>query len=182
MTAVALELSTRGRIDEAIDRHYGEILALARRTVGPTHADDIAQEAFIRAARSLWRLDSGANVRAWIYKIALNCCRDHFRRNKRETELSDGLASRTNGPEVTAEQQELLREVRVFLLELPRRQREAFLLRRLQGLEYTEIAAVMDCSQDTARANVYQAFKKLRAHFSGHVEGKIWTAASRPKN
>jgi DNA-directed RNA polymerase specialized sigma24 family protein len=53
---------------------------------------------------------------------------------------------------------------------LPRKQREAFVLRRLQGLEYEEIAAVMDSSEDAARANVYQAFKKLKARFAGRVE------------
>jgi RNA polymerase sigma-70 factor, ECF subfamily len=164
------EPTTRSRIDQTIDRHYGEILALARRTVGYGDAEDIAQEAFIRVAQGMWRLDGSANVRAWVYKIALNCCRDHFRRRRQQSALHDGVPSGALGPDRQAQQKELLDQVDRFLSTLPGKQREAFMLRRLQGLEYEEIAVVMDCSEDAARANVYQAFKKLKARFAGRLE------------
>ena len=170
VTAVLEEATTRSRINEAIDRHYGEILALARRTVGHSDAEDIAQEAFIKVAQGIWRLDDGANVRAWVYKIALNCCRDFFRRQRQQSELHDGLASGAVGPDQEAQQAELLQLIDGFMATLPRKQREAFVLRRLQGLEYEEIAVAMDCSEDAARANVYQAFKKLKTRFAGRVE------------
>lgn len=156
----------------AIDRHYGEVLALAYRTVGSAHAEDIAQEAFIKVARNLWRLDENANLRAWVYKVALNCCRDHLRKNCQHLELLDTQPdTRQTGPEAEALRREFLGDVNRFLVALPRRQREAFILRRLQGLNYEEIAHVMDCNAETARANVYQAFKKLRGRFSAEMEG-----------
>jgi RNA polymerase sigma-70 factor (ECF subfamily) len=170
VTAALEVVTTRERINTAIDQHYGEILALARRTVGPGDAEDVTQDAFIKVAQGMWRLDDDANVRAWIYKIALNCCRDFFRRRRLQSALHDGLASGNVGPEQEAQQQELLQLVDGFMATLPRKQREAFVLRRLQGLEYEEIAAVMDSSEDAARANVYQAFKKLKARFAGRVE------------
>lgn len=170
VTAAPQAVTNRARIDEAIDLYYGEILALTRRTVGYGDAEDIAQEAFIKVAQGMWRLDDNANVRAWVYKIALNCCRDFFRRRRQQTPLHDGLASGIVGPEQEAQQQELLQLVDGFMATLPRKQREAFVLRRLQGLEYDEIAAVMDSSEDAARANVYQAFKKLKGQFAGRVE------------
>lgn len=170
VSIAAQDLTVRARIDGAIDLHYGEILALARRTVGGNDAEDVAQETFIKAAQGMWRLDGDANVRAWIYKIALNCCRDYFRRKRHQAALHDGLATKEAGPDRQAEQQELLRQVDGFMATLPPRQREAFVLRRLQGLEYDEIAEAMDSSEDAARANVYQAFKKLKRRFAGRLE------------
>ena len=162
--------STLSRVDDAIDRHYREIVTLAIRTVGPASAEDVAQETFIKVARNIWRLDDSANVRAWVYKIAVNTCRDHLRKRRGELELLDGHRSLERPVDQQVEQKELLKDVNDFLLELPQRQREAFVLKRLQGLDYIEIAETMNCSQDAARANVYQAFKKLRLHFSGRLE------------
>jgi RNA polymerase sigma-70 factor (ECF subfamily) len=161
--------AVRDRIDGAISQHYREIVALGYRMVGAIHADDIAQETFLKAARAMWQLDNDANVRAWLYKIALNCCRDHLRRNCVHNSLTESSSSSPNGTEESAMQREFLGRINRFLLALPRRQREAFTLRRMHGLDYVEIAEAMESSEDAARANVYQAFKKLRGEFAEEI-------------
>ncbi|MPZ22765.1 MAG: sigma-70 family RNA polymerase sigma factor [Dehalococcoidia bacterium] len=162
--------STRARLDEAVTNHYREILAFAYRQAGPASAEDIAQEAFMRLARDLRRLPPDLNVRAWLYRVALNCCRDDYRKRSREAFLPDEVAATNGEPLDLAHQRGLMGDVHVFLQELPPRQRAAFVLRRLQGMTYEEVSTTMGCSADSARANVYQAVKKLRTRFAGEVE------------
>jgi RNA polymerase sigma factor (sigma-70 family) len=57
-------------------------------------------------------------------------------------------------------------DVAAFVRSLPARQRQTLVLRKFQGMDYDEIAAVLGCSAEAARANVYQGLRKVRAHFA----------------
>ncbi len=147
-----------------VEKHQPELLAYLRRMVGDAHdAEDICQEALLRAYRAYGRLPIEANHRAWLYKIATNTAFNWLKKHKRESERTVELDLETLAADAAPEQRDDLRVVAHALRTLPPKQRAALMQRQFQGLEYAEIAQTLGCSETAARANVYQALKKLRA-------------------
>ncbi len=154
--------------DKLIERHGPEILSyLWRQLYDTADSEDCFQDVFLRAFRAYPRLKPPANYRAWLYKIATNTANTFRLRRER-------LATRTanldpellqDGP-TTADivnRRLILTTTLEAVKKLPEKQRAALLLRKYQGLAYAEIGTALGCSSDSARANVYQALKKLRA-------------------
>ena len=154
---------------ELAERYRGELLRYLVRLLGDAHeAEDACQEAFLRAHRAFARLAPDSNSRAWLYRIATNTALDAARRRARQAARTadadlDGLPAAGVSPE----QREQLRAVARAVQALPARQRGALMLRQFQGLGYAEIAASLGGNEAAARANVYQAIKKLRAALGG---------------
>ncbi len=143
-------------------------------TAGPQDADDCLQETFLSALRAYPRLKNGTNLRSWVLTIATRKAIDSRRsRRRRPLPVSDlsslgvfraaaGDRSQASpGPEDAIDGSEggLWGQVR----SLPARQRAALVHRFVLDLPYSQIAEVMGGSEQTARANVHQAMKKLRA-------------------
>jgi RNA polymerase sigma-70 factor (ECF subfamily) len=148
------------------ERRRPEILAYLVRMLGNRDdAEDACQETFLRAHAAFGRLDAGANARAWLYRIAtntaLNLARGRARRTSRLVESDPDTLAGAVG--TGAEERADLRAVAQAVGTLPSRQRAALMLRCFQGLDYAEIAASVGGSAEAARANVYQAMRKLRA-------------------
>jgi RNA polymerase sigma-70 factor (ECF subfamily) len=153
-----------------VEQHGAEIFAYLWRMVGDSaDAEDCLQETFLRAFRAYPHLDTRGEHRAWLYKIATNVARTHLRRRKRMAKqmvdldpehLQGGLSP---GEEVDHRQR--LAAVAAAVVDLPYKQRAALILRKYQGLSYHAIATTLGGTEDAARANVYQALKKLRAKF-----------------
>lgn len=158
---------------ELVDAHSREIFHYLYRMLGQTQAaEDALQDAFVRAYRAYDRLDDDANTRAWLYRIAGNVARTQLKRNHRtkdEKALYENL--RDNSPSVVeeVESRERQRTLSQAVQRLPHQQRTALTLRKYQALSYAEIGLVLDCTPEAARANVYQALKKLRHVFSQEV-------------
>lgn len=161
--------------ESIVTAHHGEIYRYVLRvTARPSDADDLSQETFIRAYRAYAALPDGANVRAWLFAIATNLTRNHFRSEGRrrrahaaaETAWADHDAAGPDG-------EMLFREARARLeaavAALPLKQRLAFTLRKVHDLDYEAIGQSLDCSAESARANVFQALRKLRQSLNGHV-------------
>lgn len=131
-------------------------------------AEDLLQETLLRAHRALTRLGPGANVRAWLYRIATNTSLNHLRSRARERRALERHAREkdpAHHPDTDGTAGEMERR-RVALWDavaaLPERQRHAITLRVADELEYEEIARRLGCTAEAARANVYQATKRLR--------------------
>lgn len=154
---------------------YGEeIFAyLWRRVRDDQDAEDCLQETYLSAFRAYPRLapdrEGGHNLRAWLYRIATNVAHTHLKRRtrrlSRDRELEPRLAG--GGPSIPrrVEGRLTLSEVHAAVTDLPEKQRTALILRKYQSLTYREIAAVLDSTPAAARANVYQALRKLRERF-----------------
>ncbi|HEY3078934.1 MAG TPA: RNA polymerase sigma factor [Chloroflexota bacterium] len=152
-----------------LDTHHGAIYRfLVRLCAGERQeAEDLCQETFLRAFRAFDRLDGSANHRAWIYRIAYNgFLNDRRRRRRTEVQLDES----TPADRVADDARELARAVLRFVAELPPKQRAALVLRRVEGREYGEVADVLGCSEESARANAYQALKKVRQRFGEEYE------------
>jgi RNA polymerase sigma factor (sigma-70 family) len=140
---------------EVLERHEREIFAYALRLTGNrSDADDIYQETFLAAFRA-WPPPRAGNERAWLYRIATNKVVDRVRRAKRLVPLDLRLAA----PErdgVT------LADLGAAVRTLPPGQRAAFVLRKVEGRPYGEIAQVLECTEEAARSRVAEAMKKLK--------------------
>jgi RNA polymerase sigma-70 factor, ECF subfamily len=160
--------------DGIVATHHGEIYRYVRRiTTRAAEADDLSQETFLRAYRAYRKLPPEANVRAWLFAIATNLCRNHFRSEKRRRAAHATVRATSNVFGHGADEETAFNETRALIegaiRTLPLKQRLAFTLRKLHDLDYDAIAQSLSCSQDSARAHVFQALRKIRIHLNGHA-------------
>jgi RNA polymerase sigma-70 factor, ECF subfamily len=168
--------SKTGDIDsfnQLVKRWERPIFALAYRTLGREEdARDVTQETFLRAFRALSGFKGDAKFSSWLYRIALNLCRDWIRKERRTpvvaapegVEIEELVAER--GPvesvEELAARAELSREVAKAMQHLPPEQRQAIILKEYHGLTFQEIADLMKCPLSTVKTRVYQGLSTLR--------------------
>ncbi len=159
--------------NQLVKRWERPIFALAYRTLGrEDDARDVTQETFLRAFRALGGFKGDAKFSSWLYRIAMNLCRDWMRKDRRAplvpvpegVELED-LAAK-GGPTETVEdlaaRAELGREVAKAMTHLPAEQRQAIILKEYHGLTFQEIADLMRCPLSTVKTRVYQGLSTLR--------------------
>jgi RNA polymerase sigma-70 factor, ECF subfamily len=158
--------------DKIVDRHQREIMRYLLRVSGNgADAADLFQETWLRAYRAYPRLKPGSDVRPWLYAIALNLSRNRARDGARRAKVivapgrANPAANATGrvDPSLNGNDGYAAVHLRELLSALPARQREALQLRHFAGLDYAGIARAMNCSQQSARANVSQAMKKLKS-------------------
>jgi RNA polymerase sigma-70 factor, ECF subfamily len=150
---------------ELVERHAR---ALARFLAGAgapeADVDDLVQETFIRAFRSVDRFRGQCRFRTWLLTIGGNVLKDFGRRAARRkvVPLEEGVRDRTGDPHDHAEASEAEAMLAEGLKKLPRLQREVFLLRAQQGLEYEEIAAALATTPGAARVHYHHAVRRLK--------------------
>jgi RNA polymerase sigma-70 factor (ECF subfamily) len=154
------ETDFEGIVRRHQDRIYGFALALTR---DHHEAEDVAQEAFIRAHRALntWSRERRERLSesAWLHRIALNVFRNRVRsqRHRRTVALESVAEPAANGLDPAR-----TRELRDALARLPRRYREAVVMRHVQGLDYAEMAAVVGSPEGTLKSDVHRGLKLLK--------------------
>ena len=157
-----------------VEMHHREIFRyLARVTTRASEAEDLAQETFLRAYRAYRSLTPDANVRAWLFTIATNLTRNHFRAERRRRLAHSALReSQTEldgaDPAAVSQLSETQTRLDAVVAGLPLRQRVAFILRKVHEFDYEVIAENLACSAESARANVFQALKKIRQSLKEH--------------
>lgn len=160
--------------DAVVAAHHAEIYRyLLRATARASEADDLSQETFLRAYRAYSSLTPDANVRAWLFAIATNLTRNHFRAEKRRRLAYAGVRETRmevdgGGPEAATLFNEARARLEAAVTGLPLKQRLAFVLRKVHDLDYDAIGRSLDCSAESARAHVFHALKKIRVSLNGH--------------
>ena len=163
------------RFDGLVAAHHGEIYRYLLRVTGRvSDADDLSQETFLRAFKALGSLPPEANARAWLFAIATNLGRNHFRSETRRRRAYAGVGTEDRGggnpgPEEETLFHEARDRVEAAVALLPLKQRMAFTLRKLHDLDYDAIGRMLQCSAESARAHVFQAFRKIRQALN-HLE------------
>jgi RNA polymerase sigma-70 factor, ECF subfamily len=159
--------------NQLIRRWERPIYALAYRTLGRDEdARDICQETFLRAYRALPAFRGQAKFSSWLYRIALNLCRDLIRRERRtpvvqapeDTDLLD-LAAATEPSESIEDlvaRKDLTARVERAMEKLPEEQRTAIVLKEYHGLTFQEIADMVGCPLSTVKTRLYQGLTVLR--------------------
>jgi RNA polymerase sigma factor (sigma-70 family) len=144
---------------DLLDEQRTTVYRFCRAAVGPHDADDVFQETFLAALRAYPRLRDGQHLDRWLLRIASRKAVDHHRARGRRPVPSDELPEGPGPAPTTAGSDGALWAA---VSALPPRQRLAVVQRHVLDRPYAEIAAVMDASETTVRANVYQGMKRLR--------------------
>jgi RNA polymerase sigma-70 factor, ECF subfamily len=150
---------------ELVNRHLAAVgRFLSSAGADAAELDDLVQETFIRAFRALdgWRGD--AAFRTWLLTIASNLLKDQFRRWQRRNlvPLEERDLAAQADPAAMLDAAEAERRLTNGLATLPRLQREVFLLRAQQGMEYEEIAQAVGTTPGAARVHYHNAVKRLK--------------------
>jgi len=168
--------------NQLILRWERPIYALAYRVIGREEdARDVCQDTFLRAYRALPGFKGQAKFSSWLYRIALNLCRDWIRRQRRApvVQLPEDvdvmeLASE-RGPvesiEDLAERRELSDVVARAMADLPDEQRTAIILKEYHGMTFQEIADMQGCPLSTVKTRLYQGLSVVRRHLER--EGRL---------
>jgi RNA polymerase sigma-70 factor, ECF subfamily len=150
---------------ELVGRHARALARYLSAAGAPdAEVDDLVQETFIRAFRGLGGFRGQCQFRTWLLTIGGNVLKDFGRRASRRqvTQLDESVLDKRGDPHevaVASEAQELLA---AGLKDLTRLQRDVFLLRAQQGLEYGEIAAALKTTPGAARVHYHHAVKRLK--------------------
>jgi RNA polymerase sigma-70 factor (ECF subfamily) len=176
------------RSPEAAREAFGQLVAryekplfnfILRTVRSRALAEEMFQETFLRAYRALPQFQptaQGASVRAWLYRIAVNLCRDEVRSSRYQTqaaysdEVSAKVASEAPSPEQRAQAQQRAALVRAALAELTETQREVLVLFQYQGLSYPEIAETLGVPLGTVKSRMHAALLALGKRLAGRPE------------
>lgn len=147
-----------------VERYQKILLRVSYRILGDMgRAEDAVQESFIKAFQKLESFEGRSSFKTWLVQIAVNTSKNK-RRERREEELTEQMAEAS--VEATAEtdmsQEDLKGIVGEEVQRLPEKQRMALWLRIFEDLSFKEIAAVMECPYDTAKANYRHGLLKLK--------------------
>ena len=123
--------------------------------------DDVIQDALLRAYRRIGSFRGDADLRSWIYRIAMNCAFDLLRERKRRTETDGKYAADPVEPKDGAKEKQLA-ELEQAIAELPELYRNAIVWGVLSDLPGSEAAARLGCSENTLYQRVFKAKQKLK--------------------
>lgn len=132
----------------------------------PDAATDLVQESLVTAYTKLESCRDPTSFGAWVRQILRNRCRDFLKNVRRDNEPLDAhptLVSRLDGPDSELARNQLRGRLRDALDELPADQREAFLLKHLDGRTYREMSGILDASKSALKMRVHRAREALRA-------------------
>ena len=175
----------RTAFGELVGRYQTAIYRTVRRTLGnPQESEDAVQEVFIRAMVSLPKFDLRYPFAPWILKIASNYCIDQLRRKKArkyklwsdlsEAEERRALRKMHSQPHIEdssqPDQGRYLEVAQSLLNQLKPRRRMAFVLREIEGRDYSEVAAILGVPETTARVRVWRARNDLNSEFRKYLE------------
>jgi RNA polymerase sigma-70 factor (ECF subfamily) len=158
-----------GLFAEIVRRHQDSVYGMALRFTGtPSDAEDVSQEAFLKAFRSLPGFKGEARVSTWLFRIVYNLCIDWLRKKGRSgsraipleegREIPDSRSS-VEGDVLSSEDKE---RVRVALNGLEERYRSVVILLYYQDMSYVEISEVLNIPVKTVETRLYRARRMLR--------------------
>jgi RNA polymerase sigma-70 factor, ECF subfamily len=188
--AIAVERTLAGDREAfrvLVERHSANIFRLAYRMAGNRHdAEEIVQEAFLRAYQKLDQFAARANFGTWVYRIAANYAIDRLRQRKSEDAQREPNARGSDDameldpinivpdtaptPERLAQSRQLAQHMRRALNELTPAERTAFVMRHWGGSGIEEIAEALKSSTTAAKNTVFRSVQKLRRALEPFVE------------
>jgi RNA polymerase sigma-70 factor (ECF subfamily) len=152
--------------DYLVGKHLPRVVSIAYGIVRNAHdAEDLAQEAFVKAFQSLGRFRAGEPFGPWIYRIVTNSALDVLKRRTkfRQEELAGSEpAARRDDAELPAMSNDIARRIDAALEELPDMQRIVARLHLIEELEHAEIAAMTGLAEGTVRSHLSHARRKLK--------------------
>ncbi|TPV93111.1 MAG: sigma-70 family RNA polymerase sigma factor [Myxococcales bacterium FL481] len=161
---------------ELVRRHESKVRGLLLRLTGNrTLADDLGQEAFLRAYRGLERFERRSRFSTWVYRIAYNVYLNHRTRTKTLGVLPQDYETRVAAPEAmeSAGRSDLRRDLGAAIARLDERYRAVIVLYYIEDVSYPEIAEVLDLPLGTVKTHLHRARKMLRAELESAAEATV---------
>jgi len=161
----AAQRGDRQAFAQLVERYWSRLYRWLYHLVRDRHqAEDLAQEAFLKALGNLGRFEAGTNFRAWLFRIAHNLFANQVRAaSRRRSTLPDDLPDPEQGPADIACSRETLAELAQAVERLPTEWKAALLLRIEEGLSFRQIADILATTEETARWRVFKARRQLLA-------------------
>ena len=172
------------RYAELVNRYQGQALRLAFSLLGNYEdAKDVSQDAFVSAYRALAHFRRQAKFSTWLYRIIVNACHDVWKRRAHQPKVvaqvgevysnveEDGLfvvevVDSATGPSDYLANRELSATLNGAINVLPEKQRTAFILHHVHGLQLCEVATVMGCRAGTIKSHIFRATERLRLYLA----------------
>lgn len=161
-----------------LERHRGSVVHFLYRMVqNQAVSEELAQEVFLRVYRSRSTYEPTAKFTTWLFRIATHVALNSIRDGKKEkghesldAETPEGMERQVADRQPTMEQELIhevrLREVRQAIEALPAKQRAAVLMHKYEGLDYTQIAGALRCSESAIKSLLFRAYESLRGRLA----------------
>jgi len=173
--------------EKLVSRYQSKIVSYATRMLSDAdEAEDVAQEAFVKAYRSLESFRGASSFSTWLYRIATNLCIDRVRKRKRSPQQAYSLdepmdkeeerggrdvPDDSGEPSKNIEREELKAQVRQTVAEMPEKLRSVLVMCDIQGMSYDDIAGILDCPIGTVKSRLFHAradlARRMRPYMSG---------------
>ena len=168
-------LGNREEFSKLIDKYKNMVYNLTYRMCNNLDdAEDLSQEAFLRAFQSLSRFNPSYKFSTWLYQITLNIVRDRFKKKNLnclsldapiktdDSEIYLQHSDHTNNPEEIFSRKEKSKSIERALFSLPLTYREVIVLHHMQGLSYSEISSILRLPAGTVKIRLYRAREQLK--------------------
>jgi len=174
----------RAAFDALVRRYDQEVLRMALRIVRSVEeAQDLYQEAFLKVYRSIGRFRLEAKFSTWLYRVVMNVCLDHLRRQKSRNEAQmpeneDGQPDFVQtipeerpvlNPERALQAQEIGSRLQLAMERLSPRERMVFELKHCEGMKLKDIGEMCGTSEEAAKNSLFRALQKLRTELQDLV-------------
>ena len=180
----------KSAFDVLVRKYQHKVVKLVMRYMrDPADAEDVAQEAFIKAYRALPQFRGDSAFYTWLYRIAINTAKnaivsrdrspvvyDLDLQNSEESYDMQGRLADTETPEALVLTEEIRTIVNRAIEALPEDLRTAIVLRELEGMSYEEIAAAMDCPVGTVRSRIFRAREAIDHKLADVFDGGLGRA------
>ena len=157
-----LRAGSEPAFEAIVSRYRGSLLRHCSALLGRERAEDAVQQTFVRAHHAIHRDDRPIVLKPWLYRIAHNTAHNALRDYARRDEPLGDQAAAAERPELVVERREQLRSVLTSVQNLPPRQRDALVLRELEGRSYEEISAALGVGGGAVRQLLNRARTTLR--------------------
>ncbi len=160
-----------------VRRHQKSLLRLSIRFVKDLdQAEDVVQESFIKAYERLNSFEARSSFRSWLFQIAINTAKNKLRSRRDDTGNIDDIPLAVAAvAESGLVHNSISKLIQSHVDQLPFKQKMALTLRVYEDLSFKEIAEIMECPYDTAKANYRHALMRLREELESHEDLKNWT-------
>ncbi|HEX2948278.1 MAG TPA: sigma-70 family RNA polymerase sigma factor [Armatimonadota bacterium] len=179
-------VTTTQQFEVLFTKYQKGIFNLIYRMVGDyDDATDLTSQTFLHALRGYDQFRGDAQAYTWLYRIAMNLCKNHFRKRDREArfqmvsldaplfsddeEIGRDIEDKSYGPDRLMEGQELQEHIQRGIMQLSAELRAVILLRDVQGLSYQEIADITNCSVEAVKSRIFRARGYLRKVLGPHL-------------
>lgn len=158
-------------IREHQDKIYRLVFSLVR---NESAADEIVQNTFISAYKNIKKFRHQSSLSTWLSRIAINNTRNHYRKRKffslfynNDDENPVEIEDVSQNIEKDVERNAIMKKVQNAIDSLPRRQKEVFIMKHIQGMDIAHISEILEISAGSVKANIFKSVRNMRKNLGG---------------